>query len=383
MVNFLAIAGAVLAADHPGEVMPDRHWDFVHLDLTVKVDWESESVTGTAVHQVEPLGRPYGWVRLHQVALDIAEVLVNGREVQGWRLGNDTLDIPVPPGRDAEVTVSWRTTPDSGMHFRGQRGSADEIREVWTHGEPEENRYWFPGWDYPNDLFTVTTHVEVREPFVALANGVLEEKTPLGDGWNRYSYSFDYPIANYLIAIAAGEYRSYDADGVVPLEFIASRRAREEDVRQTLATSAEQMVYFGESFGTPYPFPVYRQLFVQRFKHSGMENSSFTILNDGLLRHKDEEVTIRDQMLVAHELAHQWFGDLLFCYGWREMWLKEGLAEYYSYRWLEHHYGPGLAASWMKSTLNMADDDANPMSPRGWSEGEEQYSSVYSRGAAV
>ena len=383
MVNFLVIAGAVLAADQPGEVMPDRHWDFLHLDLTVKIDWESEALEGTAVHQISPLGRPYGWVRLHQVALDIQQVLVNGDEVEGWRLGRETLDIPVPPGQDAEVIVRWTARPDTGMHFRGQPGSADGIREVWTQGENEENRHWFPGWDYPNDVFTVTTHVLVEEPFVAVANGVLHDKVALDGGWTKFTYTLDSPVVNYLIAVAAGEYSTYVDDGPVPLEYLASRRTKEEDVRRTLASTAEQMAFFNETLGTLYPFRVYRQLLVQRFKHSGMENAAFTVLNDELLLKDDDEGRLEAELLVAHELAHQWFGDLLFCYGWREMWLNEGFAEYYQLRWLEHRYGPEVAALRWSSTLSMAVEEEAPMSPRGWSGSEAQYSSVYSRGASV
>lgn len=397
----VALIAAALAAagepevgprpDRPGDVMPDRAWDVLHLDLDVRVDPEAATVEGVATHTLRALGGPSAWVRLHQVGLEIHEVTVDGNPVEGWRIGDDTLDVPVSAAAiEPVVAVRYSARPQTGMHFRGGRDTPDPIREVWTQGENEDNRHWYPGWDYPNDKFTVATHVTVPDGMRAWSNGV-HTGAESADGWTRWSYRLDRPIVNYLVAIVAGEHQAWtdtaraSADGPeVPLVYVVPPSVDEAAARRSLGMTGAQMAWLSELLDEPFPYPVYRQAFVSRFLYGGMENATLTVLADTLLLPHEGVRDVHTEEVVAHELAHQWFGDLLTCYGWRELWLNEGFASFYTGRWLEHRYGreryAGKVRRWMTAALR----DPAPMAARSWSRVDgREYAAVYVRGAAV
>ncbi len=380
----LATAAEQTELDAPGAVVPDRHWDVEHLDLSVDLDIAGARVSGTTVHRLRPIGARHATLRMHQVGLDIQAITVDGVAVTDHRIGRNTLDIPMPPEGDIhEVRIDYAATPQTGLHFRGQHGSSDRIREVWSQGEDEDNRHWFPSWDYPNDKFTVTTSVRAPSDMMAFANGALVGTETDGDA-TVWTYALERPVVNYLVAVAVGEYRDVVVDGSVPLSFIGPQSMSERQVRNGLDEAAPQMAYFEELIGHPYPFEVYRQVLVGRFLYGGMENSSITLLSDKLALQDDNARRTRTEEVVAHELAHQWFGDLLTCYGWRELWLNEGFATFYTGRWMEQKRGSAYYAhkvdGWMRGGLRAR----TPMSPRGWSavDGRDN-EAVYVRGAAT
>ena len=118
-----------------------------------------------------------------------------------WVPGREWIDIPMPAsGEEHEVAVSYSATPQLGLHFRGGRGSSDPVLEAWTQGENEDNRYWFPGWDYPNDKFSLDLHIDAASELMAFGNGVLVSKEDRGDK-TRWHYRLERPIVNYLVAL--------------------------------------------------------------------------------------------------------------------------------------------------------------------------------------
>jgi aminopeptidase N len=372
-------------ADRPGSTMPTRQWDMTHLDLDLEVHIEEGRVEGTATHTVRRLGGPERWLRLHQAALAFHEIKVNGEATENFRVHDEHIDIAMPStGEEHEVTLRWTAHPETGLHFRGQPGSADAILEVWSQGEAEDNHYWFPGWDYPNDKFTLTTHLTAPASLHAVAPGLLTEKKDAQKGWSRWSYALEEPIVNYLVTIAVGEYQVVEDTGPVPLEYIGSRHVDPESLRRSLAFAKDQLVYFNELLGMDYPYPVYRQILVQRFIYGAMENPSMTILGDFFWLADDEARWYNTDRVIAHELAHQWFGDLLTCYGWPELWLNEGFATYYASKWQEHSQGEDAGAALFHRTLGGAVNVRGPMAARSWSRrGRRDNEGVYVRGASV
>jgi aminopeptidase N len=371
--------------DLPGEVMPDRHWDFVALHLDVRVDPSDRSIAGTATHTVDPLPRTSAWLRLHQVALDIRAVRVDGAPTSGWRVGAETLDIPMPPGAERRtVEVDYAGRPETGLHFRDPRRSADEALEVWSQGESEDNRYWYPGWDYPNDRFSVSTDLTVPTGLLGIANGALLGRVDAEPGWTRWSYRLEASIPNYLVWIGAGGWDVFRDEGPVPLEYVVPRGVDEATARRTLGTTGAQMAWFADLLGARFPYPVYRQVVAQRFPFTGMENASTSVLAAYVLRIDDDAASEATERTVAHELVHQWFGDQIPCYGWSELWLNEGFAAFYAERWLEHTLGPEHAAVVARGWRAGALDDA-PLAPRSWSNqaGTRSLTGLYDGGAAV
>nr|MBA2321320.1 hypothetical protein [Deltaproteobacteria bacterium] len=312
--------------------MPDRDWDFVSLELDVAIDLEDRSLTGRAVHRLRPLGVA-SEVVLHAADLDIVSVTVDGAAVEAWRSLGDRLVVPVAVGPgERSVEVRYTARPTAGMYFRGPPG--DAVREVWTQGEDEENRHWFPGWDYPNDRFTVRTAVTVPDGLVAVANGALVSKAPgRAAGTTRWEYALETPIVNYLVAIAAGEYRVVVEPGTPTLEHVVPVGTSDATVERSTRETRSMLDYLARLLGTPYPWTVYRQVYVQRFLYGGMENATTTVLADDYLLRDPVLDRYNADFVLAHEIAHQWFGDLVGVYGWRDLWLNEGFATYYGNRW--------------------------------------------------
>lgn len=384
-----------ISLDAPQSVMPSRAWDVRHVDLDVRLDVDAGTLSGVATHYVSPLGVPTGWLRLHQVGLNITEVRVDDRPVLDYRVGHETLDIPLVPGdTERAVTITWSAKPETGLHFRGGRDTSDGFRAAWTQGEGEDNRHWMPLWDYPNDAFTINTNVAVKAPYQAWANGVSVGAPTTTDGWTTTRFQLAQPIVGYLIAIVAGEYRvitdTTTCEGVtgpctpLPLDYIVPKTWSDALSRSTLRETPGIIRFLEDLLEEPFPYPVYRQAMVSRFLYTGMENATLTTLHDVLGVEPDDRRRGWTDDVVAHEAAHQWFGDLLTCYGWRELWLNEGFATYYTGRWVRSAQGAEAYAVKVHGWNERGRGDPAPMAARSWSKrGDLDNNAVYVRGAAV
>jgi aminopeptidase N len=373
--------------DRPGDVMPDRHWDVTRLSLDLRIDVRGASLSGTSRLEATPLGPPSAWFRVHQHALDIRAVRVDGQATTGWRVGEDTLDIPLPSAAGPRVIeIDYAARPQTGLHFRAAGAEGDLVDEVWSQGEGEDNRYWYPSWDYPNDRFRVDLALTVPSTLQAFGNGAQIDRKPAAEaGWTTWRYRLDREIPNYLVAIAVGDYEVYTDKSTVPLEYIVPAGTGEAAARRSLGSAAPMIPYFESLLGQPYPWGTYRQALVSRFLYGGMENASLTLMDYGrFVALSDDRTPDATEPVVAHELAHQWFGDLVTSHGWRQLWLNEGFATFYAGRWLEHDEGSDAWAAEVRGWLDDARKDGAPLSPQGWSKvGDRESGAVYVRGASV
>jgi aminopeptidase N len=386
-VSFLfALALVARAATQQGVDLPDHPWDVTHLDLDLSLDLDAGHVTGRATLDATRLGAPSPVLTLHQRHLRIDEVLVDGKPAP-YRARLDRLDIEVPVDRPSvQVAIRYETEPLAGLHFRGLADAPKgEAKVVWSQGEAEQHRYWFPSWDHPSDRFTVATHLTVDGDHTAYAIGTLQEKTPLNNGRVRWSYRLDEPVVNYLVAIMAGDVVEAPLPGEAsaPLTLLVPRGQSIEAAIRATAPTAQMFGYFEGVLDEPFPYPTYRQVFAPRYLHGGMENPGFVVLADDLQLHSDDEDPRRAHRVVAHELAHQWFGDLLTCLGWTELWLNEGFATYWAGRWEADRDGEAWLAwrthSWHRGALR----DARPVAPNATTFQGADNAGVYVQGASV
>jgi len=324
---------------------PDRVVDIQHIALALEVDPAKRNVSGTATLRGAVIAPGTRSLELDAVELTIDKVAVGGKPAKfrhdgrRLRIEVDALDA----GAEVVIAIDYRGAPRRGLYFISpDEGYPHKAVQAWTQGQDEDSRYWFPCVDTPNEKATSEIRVTVPAPMFALSNGALiEDRT---DGHKRHlHWRLDVPHSCYLITLAVGDFASIETRWHdIPVVYYVER-GKEAAAERTLARTPQMIELFSKLFGVPYPYPRYSQVFVGDFIFGGMENTSATTLTDTVLIDERAALDYDIDALVAHELAHQWFGDLVTCRDWGEGWLNEGFATYSEYLWREHHEGRDAA----------------------------------------
>lgn len=350
LVFFLGLpAVPARAADEPYRTAADRPVDMLHIKLDLDVNLKEKTVAGTAFLDFQPL-REIHTLELHAVDHEVQSVrgLPDGtRDVLDLRYENtgETLLVrfpqPVPRGQKWRIEVRYRIRdPKSGLHFfQPTQADPDVPLMVWSQGEPTHNRYWFPCLDHPNERQTTELVVRVDEGFEALSNGRLVAREETRDGRVRFHWRQSKPHVAYLVTLVVGEFAVGRDEwrGKPVLYYVPPER--EADIARSFGRTVEMLEFFSERFGIEYPWEKYAQVVVEQFVIGGMENTSATTLYEGTMHDERAILDSSPDWLIAHELGHQWWGDLVTCKDWSHLWLNEGFATYCEVLWAEHKLG--------------------------------------------
>jgi aminopeptidase N len=319
----------------PRHFAPSRKVDVLHLKLDVTPNFRSRTVAGTVTITFKPIGLPLKSLHLDQVDLNIHEV-TSSHSIEGYDATDDALEITfvdeLAAGEMVSVDVRYDAEPKEGLYFRTRElGYASGDEHVWTQGEAHEARHWYPSFDYPNERFTSEIICHVPNAMTVLSNGTeLSSEVDEATGLRTSHWKQSKPHVNYLIALVAGSLKKVSGKYndvplglyVQPLEFA--------EAKNTFEGLEEMMGFFEREIGVAYPWDQYNQVTISDPHFGGMENTTLTTLNVGTLHRKDLTEELRSSRgLVAHELAHQWFGDYVTCKDWSHIWLNEGFASYY------------------------------------------------------
>lgn len=323
-----------------------RSYDFevVRLDADVEVDLENREVRGVVKYRVKAKRD------LSRISLDAVELEILGASA-GYRYDGETitLDVKLPRGQEAEFEIRYRGRPRKGIYFViPDRYHQYRVPMAWTQGESEDNRYWLPLPDTPNIKFPFSITIRAKKPYVAVSNGVLKEVRDLGDS-RAFVWEMRHPMSPYLIAIAVGDFeQAQEKCGDVLLEYYVPR-GHMDRAKYSFYHTCDIMKFFSEYLGVPYPYERYAQIVVQEFVYGGMENTTATILTDWTLHDKHahcpyDDFPCRDEdfssdPLVAHEMAHQWFGDLVTAKDWGHIAINESFATFIEALWTERSKG--------------------------------------------
>ena len=371
---------------------PSREIKILHLLLDVTPDFKARSIAAQASLRFEPIGKPCGELKLDAIDLDVSTVS-SSVALLGWQATARQVIVtfaePVPVGREATVTIGYRAQPRMGLYFRTpEMGYKPEDVHLWSQGEPIEARHWFPCFDSPNSKFTSEVVCRVPEGMTVLSNGrlVSSARDP-GTGLLAVRWLQDKPHANYLIALCAGYFKKVeDKYRDIPLAFHtpASQIAQ---ATNTFRETRDMMEFFEQELGVPYPWAKYDQVCVDDFGWGGMENTTLTVLNDRTLFTDASENLRESTGLVAHELAHQWFGDLVTCKDWSHLWLNEGFATYYEGLYQGRKEGPDMLRYVLHQRAQgiiAQANDTNAIVRRDFNHPEEQFGYLaYPKGSWV
>ncbi|CAN5922080.1 M1 family aminopeptidase [soil metagenome] len=325
---------------------PDRAIDIDHLALDIEIDPAKRSVSGTVTLHGAVIAPDTRSVELDAVELTIDKVTVGGVPAT-YRHDGKKLRVelarPLGTGAELVITVAYHGAPRRGLYFIApDPGYPDKPLQVWTQGQDEDSRYWFPCFDAPLEKSTSEVKVTIPANLFALSNGTLVSDQPNG-AKRTLHWRLDVPHSCYLVTLAIGEFSAIETRWRDTPVVYYVQRGREAEAERTLARTPAMLELFSDRFGVPYPYPRYAQVFVADFIFGGMENTTATTLTDVVLLDERAALDYDVDSLVAHELAHQWFGDLVTCRDWGEGWLNEGFATYSEYVWREHHEGRDTA----------------------------------------
>lgn len=309
-----------------------RHVDFTHLRIMCSFNEEEESVTGQVFHFFKALRDDVKTITLDAIDMTFDKVQDGKQRDLEHRVFSDRIEIdliePLAADASAIIGLSYKAYPKKGLYFiRPIAEYPDRPRQIWTQGEPHEARHWIPCFDSPDERITSEVIATVPYPLEVLSNGILKQVIERQDSKRTYHWVCEYSHVSYLITMAAGEYQKLEDtwQGI----FITSWYYPGDESRAALSfdLTADMMEFFSDRFGR-YPYDVYNQIVVRDFIAGGMENTSATTLNDRTLHDEDDEPHTSSQGLVAHELAHQWFGNLITCRDWSHIWLNESFATF-------------------------------------------------------
>lgn len=330
----------------PGEAR-DREYHVLHYKIEVSFDEPRKTVTGKVTASVTPFHDDFTTLRFDAEELNVSRVTLLGG---GTDLRFDTLrnmlnihlDRPYTTGDTITVSTEYSCTPRKGLYFtQPDSGYPDKPSQIWSQGEDMDNHFWFPCYDFPNDKATSEMIATVQSDYVALSNGKLVSvREDKARKTKTFHWSETRPHSSYLITLAAGRYAVLrDHAGKLPLEYYVYP-GDTANARICFSQTPDMIRYFSEKIGFPYAWEKYAQVLIADFIEGGMENTSATSLLDFITVY-DARVRVDNlpTSLLSHELAHQWWGDVVTCKDWRHIWLNESFASYFDPLYDEHVQG--------------------------------------------
>jgi aminopeptidase N len=325
-----------------------RTFDVEHYIIRTRFDRIAKIVYGDTTIKFKPLTDKFNTLELDSEGLKFTSVkLVNEDKELVSRVTEDKVFINLGKNYSTTDSISVRliytSMPKKGVYFVDELkkdGKSVRASQVWTQGEAAETRHWFPSYDFPDDKATTEQFITVNKGETAIANGDLKDVIDNVDGTQTFHFYMPLPHSTYLTSFVVGTYTKIeDKYKQIPFGYYVYPD-RTDIVPNAYGKTKEMMRIFEEITKIKYPFNKYDQTIVANFTFGGMENVTATTMADTeifLANFDFAKGSVED--LVSHELAHSWFGNLVTCKNWSELWLNEGLATFMESAYREKMYG--------------------------------------------
>ncbi len=380
--------------------------DLVHTKLDLKFDWNMQRVIGVADLTLQPYFYPTAQVELDAKGFDINSIMMGSQKLDYDYDGNKliidlgkeyakgqkytlTIDYVAKPAESGGDGGSAAIMSDQGLFFINHDGSdTEKPMQIWTQGETEWNSRWFPTIDKPNERCTQEMILTVEDKFNTLSNGLMTSSTKNADGTRTDSYKMDLPHAPYLFMITVGEFAVVkDTWRGIPVEYYVEKEY-EPHARKIFAHTLEMLDFFSDKLGVQYPWPKYSQVIVRDFVSGAMENTTGVIFGEFVQKTDRELIDDHNDKIVAHEMFHHWFGDLVTCESWANLTMNEGFANYSEYLWMEHKYGKDAAQyHWYEESngyFGQAAGSIHPLIYFGYQDKEDMFDAhSYNKGGCI
>ncbi|MFL9844014.1 M1 family metallopeptidase [Flavobacterium rhizosphaerae] len=304
----------------------NKHVDFTTCNATIGFNVAEKEVYGQVAYTFDVKDEA-DTIYIDARNMAFENVRVNGKKKTGWLATTNALKLykGFKKGKNT-VTFRYSTKPRQTLYFVKDGNDV----QIWTQGQGKYTSYWLPSFDDMNEKVVFNLSVTYNKGYTVLANGTLKDTATKGSN-TSWLYTMDKPMSSYLVMLAIGKYEKRTVTSVsgTPLEFYL----RPEDTAKfepTYRYSKQIFDFFEREIGVNYPWHIYRQIPVLDFLYAGMENTTSTIFSQDFVV---DSIGFNDRTYInvnAHELAHQWFGDMITAQSGKHHWLQEGFATYYA-----------------------------------------------------
>ncbi|MCE3260151.1 MAG: aminopeptidase 1-like, partial [Bacteroidetes bacterium] len=360
-----------------------RSSDILHTKLNVKFDWNKSQLQGEAFILAKPYFGKSDRLILDARGMEIHSVEVfeysqqkniSGKAIDNipsavklnssFTYKNDSISISL--GRtfsssekyivkvkytakpeELKSSGSAAITDDKGLYFINPTGAdKSKMPQIWTQGETQSSSVWFPTIDSPNEKMTNEIYMTVEDKYTTLSNGILADSRKNSDGTRTDHWKMDQPHSPYLLMMAVGEFKKVTDkpwNGKEISYYV--EKEYEPYAKEIFGNTYEMIDFYSKVLGTPYPWDKYSQIVVRDFVSGAMENTTSTLHGDFMVYQTSREMLDgkKGEAVIAHELFHQWFGDLVTAESWSNLPLNESFATYGEYLWEEYKNGRDAA----------------------------------------
>ena len=342
--------------------------DVIHTDLAVSFDWQKQHVLGQADLIVSPFFYANDKLILDAKGFEIHSVNMNGKELNyeydGLKL-NIQLDREYKRNEEYGISIAYTAKPNDldiegsdaitdakGLYFINPLGKEDKPQQIWTQGETEASSCWFPTIDKPNERMTQNIAITVKDDLTTLSNGLLVKSVKNNDGTRTDFWEQKLAHTPYLAMMAVGRFnitndkwKDIDVDYYLEDEYHPFAKG-------IFGRTPQMIAHFSEILGVEYPWEKYAQIIVRDFVSGAMENTTGVIYGEFVHMTDRDMLDRHEEDIIAHELFHHWFGDLVTCESWANLPLNESFATYGEYIWREKGFGRMEADMHLDADLN-------------------------------
>ena len=384
----------------------ERVHDLIHTKLEVSFDWANEHLLGKATLDLTPIFYVSDRLELNAVGFDLASIKNGKGQELNYQYDGFIIDIKLDRtyrrGEEYTIVIDYTAKPseleeggsaaitsDKGLFFINPKNeNIYKPQQIWTQGETENNSKWFPTIDKPNERCSQEMFITVENRFSTLSNGKLISSKENADGTRTDYWKQDLTHTPYLFMMAIGEYavvedkwQNLDVNYYVEPEY-------KEDAKAIFNHTPEMLEFFSELLDYKYPWDKYSQVVVRDFVSGAMENTTASVYGDFIQKTSEELIDNHNDNIVAHEMFHHWFGDLVTCENWANLTLNEGFANYSEYLWQEHKYGLASAEHHrndeMKTYFESSLNNTHPLIHYSYEDKEDMFDAhSYNKGGLV
>ncbi len=323
-----------------------RTFDVQHYTIKTTFDSQKKTVFGDTTITLKPLTNNLKSVELDAANLLFTTVKLTNSQNLNYRTLDEKVVVELDRNYSADEQISiqfiYSAKPKKGVYFvdEGKHKGNIHSSQIWTQGEPEEARYWFPSYDFPDDKATSEQYITAQKDETVISNGELIKKIENLDTTVTWHFKTNYVHSTYLTSFVIGKYEKFeDKYRDVPLGFYLYP-SETKIFEKAFSNTKSIFKTFETTLQTDFPFNKYDQTIVAEFKFGGMENLTATTLSDTEVYFAEFDFGKESVIdLISHELSHSWFGNLVTCKNWAELWLNEGFATFMESAYREKAFG--------------------------------------------